>query len=98
MTEDARSSIQLTGGVGTHVWEHAAIPGPETPWPNALQVTEYRGHTFERVWTILEPEKDWLLLNLLKECWPTVCGKDGFHEWLNAHDIAHDDWGWASYD
>jgi hypothetical protein len=98
MTDNPRSSIQLTGGPGTHVWEHASIPGPTTPWPNALQVVEHRGHSFERVWTVLEPDKDWLLLNLLKECWPVVSGKDGLHEWLTAQDIPHDDFGWASWD
>jgi hypothetical protein len=98
MTEESRRSIQLAGATGTHVWEHASVGSPGSPWPNALQVLEHRGHSFERVWMVAESEKDWLLLNLLKECWPIVRGKDGFHEWLNAHEIAHDDFGWASYD
>ena len=98
MADETRSSIQLTGGKGVYPDESASVEGEGGESPGVLHVWEYLGHSAERVWTVPAEEKDWLLLNLLKECWPTVRGENGFYGWLDARGIQHDDFGWASYD
>lgn len=99
-----RRSITLFEGPSgsTRAYESAQITFPDPPANhagNALRVTitNYGVTDHEYYLTVPSEEKDWLLLNLLREYWlRTRPSSEELRDWLDECEIRFEDFGYWS--